>query len=120
MSSDGSTNARCSFDGCSESIISRVVLALVDQLCADADVDIALLDALEFPLGETLSALHGYGVVAVDVRIAANDLQVEIQLATAVPEPDAMLGDAAEAVRSFFDVRAAHDASHVSIVGTLG
>ncbi len=114
------SRASCRFDRCSESIISRVVLALVDQLCADADIDITLLDALDYPLGETLAALHEFDVLGVTVGVSGGELHVDIELSRAVSNPFDLLGDATASVASFFDIRSSADSSIVALVGDLG
>ena len=111
---------RCSFDGCDASIVDRVVLALVDQMCAEVDIDIALLDALEFPLGECLVALHEFDVRSVTVRLDGQILHTEIELAHPLPDGGLQLGESTDVVESFFEVRPSSDTASVSLVGRLG
>lgn len=120
MTVSGQSTASCSFEDCSSSMIARVVTALVDQLCADADIDIALLDALDYPLGETLSALHRFGVAGATVTVSLDELYVEIELSNAVSDAVEFLGTVDAVVGSFFDVMTADEAARVTLVGNLG
>lgn len=119
MTQSGSV-AACSFDGCSTSIIERVVMAAVDQLCAHADISVELLDALEFPLGEALGAVAEFGVVRVGIEVDAGRLAVTIELRTMSHDPSAVLGDAAGVVSSFFEVRPLTGSTGLSLSGELG
>lgn len=116
---DRGRTVRCRFDGCDASIVSRVVMAAVDQLAATADADIALLDALDYPLGETLAALDPNGVNAVDVEVVDDRLQLAVHLAQPPPESELPLGDAKGVIESFFDIEYPIGRSTVSIHGSL-
>ena len=120
MVSSDRSKATCKFNRCSESIVGRVVMALVDQLCADADIDIALLDALEYPLGESVAALHRFEIRSATVHVESDELTVDIELAEPVPAVEVLLGDAGVVVESFFEVRRTADALGVALIGSWG
>jgi len=92
------------FGSCEKSIVSRSVMAAVDQLCAATDVPVSLLDALEVPLSESLSALYPLGIHDAKVWVADGRLSVRIGVATASGDTSIdMFGEADALIRSFFD-----------------
>lgn len=101
-------------------MIERVVMAAVEQLCAHADVTVELLDALEYPLGETLSAVAELGVAGVDVEVDDGRLILAIRLRTILHEPLTALGESADLVTAFFEVGALDGSAGLSLAGTLG
>ena len=112
-------HASCSFESCEPSIVERVVVAAVDQLCAQSDIDIALLEALEHPLGESLAALSAFEITRVDIEVDAMVLRVTVHVESDVPEPGVALGDAAVDVESFFEVRSIDDGRGLTLSGSL-
>ncbi|MEP1125760.1 MAG: hypothetical protein ABJH68_17915 [Ilumatobacter sp.] len=112
--------ASCAFEACPASMIERVVVAAVEQLCAHDDVTVELLEALEFPLGEALVAAAGLGITKVDLDVSAGRLHVEVHLLVPPESPSVVLGDAADVVSAFFDVAALTESSGLSLTGPLG
>ncbi|MGA9277028.1 hypothetical protein [Ilumatobacter sp.] len=115
-------DVRCDFDGCDSSMIFRVLLAVVDQLCADGDVDLAALESLDIPLEDCIDALHHRGVQAAVVTSRGNLLVIELRLETGAGLADdgASLGDVSEIVESFFDVTISKDPASVRLAARLG
>lgn len=111
--------ALCSFESCEASVIEQVVLATVDQLCAQHDVDIALLDALEYPLGEGIAALAPFGIARVGVDIDGSDLRIVVALDSEVTNLISALGDEADIVLCFFDRSRLHGTRELALVGRL-
>ena len=118
MSHDELSSA-CTFSGCTESIIHRTVLATVDQLSAHADVSIALLEALDFPLEEILTAVVPFGIERVEMTVAEHRLSIAISLDAPIEAFDRPLGGSSGVVASFFDVRVSDDARELTLVGDL-
>lgn len=114
-----SLEAACSFEDCSASIIERVVIATVDQLCAHTDIAIDLLDALEYPLGESVMAASAYGISRIAVQIVEGRLDVELHLQTTVPDARAALGDSVDVVTSFFDVHLLDGSAGLLLTGSV-
>lgn len=112
---------RCDFDGCDSSMMFRVVLAVVDQLGADADIDLAVLESLDVPLEDCISALTPRGVEAASVRMGDESLTIEMWLVAVDDILDtAPLGDVTELVESFFDVTFADRPPHVRLTVSVG
>jgi len=96
---------RCDFDRCDSSMIFRVLLAVVDQLCADIDTDLAMLESLDVPLAEAIDALHPRGVEEASVSASVERIVIDLRLRDGVGFLDtAPFGDAGEIVESFFDI----------------
>lgn len=97
-------------------------MAVVDQLSLRCDANIAILDALDFPLGESIEAFHHYGIESAHVRFDGSDLVVALSLSSRVADPIDLLGDSADVVSSFFAVGVADntsDATTVVLTGSL-
>lgn len=112
----------CRFNGCAPSIVTRIVMAAVDQLAAEVDVDIVLLDALDYPLGEIFDSLDSHGIERVDASIVDGRLSLVIWLETRTDDVLASLdefGDFSDIVDSFFDVAATTDPPRVELTGML-
>lgn len=88
------------------SLVVRAVVAAIDQLCAQAEVDIALLESLELPIGETVVALVHRPIVAAGVGVADGRLAIDLEVASTASEPwpDGFLGESGDLVASFFDI----------------
>ena len=114
-----SERVSCTFESCEPSVVERVVGAAVDQLCAENDIDIALLDALEHPLGESLSALAPFGIARVDIEVTSSTLRLDVHLESDIADPVASLGDTAEVVLSFFDLKPLDRSREISLLGSL-
>ncbi|WP_040495053.1 hypothetical protein [Ilumatobacter nonamiensis] len=112
---------RCDFDGCESSMMFRVVLAVVDQLGAEADLDLAILESLDVPLEDCIAALSPRQIEEVTVRMDGEVLDVELRLQDAEGILDAApLGEVTELVESFFDVTFAEQAPHVHLSASVG
>jgi len=101
-----STDCRVSFtfDSCEESIITRSVLAAVDQLCAATDVEVSLLDALEVPIAEFFSVIYPFGIGDAEVSVDDGRLGVHVGAESDLGEStDDVLGEAADLIQPFFD-----------------
>lgn len=107
------------FEQCDVSLISRAVMAAVDQVAAEEDVEIALLDALDYPLGETFEALRSYGIEAVDVEIGGGVIRLVVGLASPVPDVVWVLGENFDVVSSFFEVTAKSEPACIELSGSL-
>ncbi len=105
------------FGECDEGLIARAVMAGIDQLCAEADTDIDVLDAVEFPIQETFAILCEYGVDAVEIGIdGTSQLSVEVRLRSI---PRRHLGDFNDVVEAFFDVVVETSPPRVALVGSV-
>lgn len=100
-----SQTVRFGFGECEPTLVTRSVVAAVDHLCAVGDIELALLDALEVPIAESLLALHANGIEAIVVKVDGDVLTV--QIATRRPsrgESSAVFGAASDLIEPFFDV----------------
>ena len=113
------TSIRFAFEHCDPSLISRAVMAAVDQVAAEEDVDIALLEALDYPLGETFEALRSYGIESVDIAIGEGVIRLIVGLATPVSDVHHILGENIDVVSSFFEVTARPAPACVELSGSL-
>ncbi len=114
----------CEFFDLDAEIVLRVTSAVVDQMCAYADVDAALLAAIEVPIVEVIDALTRIDrpIPAVGVTIEAEQTLC-IHVSTDLTEdttPASLLGDALELVESFFDEEVSVDAHGIVLRGRLG
>jgi hypothetical protein len=112
---------RCDFEGCATSMIFRVVLAVVDQLGAAADVDLVTLESLDVPLDECISALATHHVEAASVSLTGDRLVIDFWLSS-MDEPldPGFLGDGGELVESFFEVESSQDPPTVRLTAPVG
>lgn len=112
---------RCDFDGCATSMIFRVVLAVVDQLGAAADVDLGTLESFDVPLDECISALATHQVEAAFVTLTGDRLVIDFRLRVADGALDSgFLGDGGEVVESFFEVESSQDPPNVRLTAPVG
>lgn len=109
----------CGFRNCEPSIASRVVVAIVDQLCAESDVGLDVLESLEFPLHEVVGALTNHALSSVTVSVEADTLTVRLGVARSITDEPHLLGDCDDVVRSFFAVEVSEDSSTVALTGSL-
>lgn len=117
---DSDTAVRFRFGECDAVIVVRTILTAADHLCAGANISIALLDALEVPLTESLESLNGSSVESATVDVVDGELRLEIGVRRPLPEGITdLFGDAAEIVDAFFSVDRSSDAHRVSLVGSL-
>lgn len=107
------------FERCDVSLVSRAVMAAVDQVVAEEDVEIALLEALDYPLGETFEALGSSGIETVDLAIGGGVIRVVVGLATPVSDVGRVLGEHLDVVSSFFEVTAKSEPACVELSGSL-
>lgn len=98
--------ARCEFTALGAAMVHRLTTALVDQLSAQVDVDIGILDAIEHPLAEAVEALSRCGdIQAVDVSLSRElHLMLDFSCSSELPDTSALLGDSGNLVSSFFDL----------------
>lgn len=112
---------RCDFDGCDSSMTFRVVLAVVDQLGADADIDLTILESLDLPLEDCIAALAPRGIETASVWMGDDVLTIEIQLQAVDDILDtAPLGDMTDVVEAFFDVTFANRPPHARLTVSVG
>lgn len=112
---------RCDFDACGTSMVFRVVMAVVDQLCADADTDLQILEALDVPLEDALDALAPRGIEFAAVALNDDVLVIDVGLSVGDHLMDTSLfGESSEMVESFFDVRGSDAPPRVRLTAMLG
>lgn len=117
----GGEVVRCEFDRCSSSIVYRVVLAVVDQLGAEADADLARLEALDVPLEDSVVALSVREIESAAVTLRADRLVIDLHLRFGDGLMDtAPLGEVTEIVESFFDVETTDVPPRVRLSARLG
>lgn len=114
------SSVRFRFDDCDESIIVRTIVTAADHLCAAADISIALLDALEVPLSEGLSALHAAGIDVAVVGVSDDRLTLDINTRRALPsDTSEIFGPAFDIVGSFFDIDRDGNHHRIALTGSL-
>lgn len=112
---------RCDFDACDTSMMLRVVMAVVDQLCADADTDLQMLESLDVPLEDAIDALSSRQIESATVALRDGSLVIEFGLRTGDHLMDTSLfGESSELVESFFDVRGSDDPPRVRLTAMFG
>jgi len=117
---DHDTAVRFRFGDCDRSIVVRSVVTAADHLCGVADISIALLDALEVPLAESLLSLNEWGIEWVIVDVVDDHLTLEVGVRRPLPDDLAeIFGDANEIVDSFFAIDLRSDALVVVLAGSL-
>lgn len=109
---------RCRFDGCDAPTVARVVLAVVDQVAAAADADMAVLEALDYPLTDGIASLSECGIDTIEVRGSDGAVRIDVYVDRVPQDVVGALGDAQDAVETFFDVTFP-EASVVRMVGSL-
>lgn len=113
------TGVNCTFDSCTPSIVSRVVVAAIDQLSAAEDVDIVVLDAIGHPVAVSVEALHGHGIEHVAVALVGGVLEITFGLTQVVADTASVLGEGNELVSAFFDVATSTDPARVRLTGSM-
>lgn len=114
-------SVRCDFDECGTSMTFRIVLAVVDQLCADADTDFTLLESLDLPLEDSIEELAPRSIEAASVTLSDDVLTIEFDLRFGDGLMDTLpFGDSGEVVESFFAVHVSDDPPRVRLTATLG
>ena len=117
---DRDAAVRFRFGDCDALIVVRTILTAADHLCAGANISIALLDALEVPLTESLVSLNSSSVASAVVDVVDDELRLEIGVRQPLPEDSTdLFGDAAEIIDAFFSVDRGSDGHRVSLVGSL-
>ena len=109
----------CDFRNCDTSIVGRVLVATVDQLCADGDVAIDVLESIEFPLLEMVDALHEHVVSSVVVTFDGDRLGIRCRVDRPVVDAVDLLGASDDVIGSFFDVAVPDDPYTVVLTGSL-
>jgi len=109
----------CRFDDCSESIVQRVVLATVDQMCGEADVSVDFLTAIEYPLEESISAVAPFGITEIRVSLDERRLVVSITATDPMPSAGPPLGDSNDVITSFFEIHTSEQTNVVKLSGPL-
>lgn len=98
----------------------RVLLAVVDQLCADTDADLSLLESLAIPLEDSVDALTPREIDAASVTLHDDVLVVDFHLRRGDGLLDtAPFGETSEVVESFFDVHVSDDPPLVRLAVNL-
>lgn len=115
-----SAHARCEFTALDAVTVYRLTTALIDQLSAQVDVDIDVLDALEFPLAEVVEALARWSAIeAVDVTLGDDThLVVDFTCSGDLPAAPVLLGESRHVVTSFFDLSES-DSGRLRLAGSL-
>lgn len=98
----------CEFVALDPETTLTIVTAMVDQMCAHADVDALLLDTIELPLVEAIDAL-----IARSIRVEATTVSVDAERTLEVEfvaeplgqlAPTDLLGSAYGLIESYFDL----------------
>lgn len=113
------TAVRFRFGNCNASIVVRTIVAAADHLCGAANISIALLDALEVPLAESLLALSDSSIESVVVEVDEH-LVLDVRVRRHLPEDlSDIFDEAEEIIESFFVVERRSDARGVTFTGSL-
>jgi len=95
---------RCRFDNCSSLTIARIVVAVVDQVAAEADADMALLEALDDPISVGFEALERTDIDTVEVSVVDDSLLIDIDITRDIADIESVFGNATDDVDTFFDI----------------
>ena len=113
----GGAAARCELHGLGAAATLAVVTAIVDQLCAAADVDAGLLAAIDLPVGEAVAAALATGAAITSVRATDEHdgrLQVDLDLDRDLPTPTPS-GLSDELLAAFSEVAVERRRIHLSL-----
>lgn len=114
----GDPVVRCRFDNCDASTILEVTLAVVDQVGAAVDADIAVLEALDYPLSDGIEALFEHDIEMIEVSEVSGVVRVDVHVGRPPTDFRGAFGDAQDAIETFFDVTFPHT-SVVRMAGSL-
>lgn len=111
---------RCTFEGCEPALTMRVLMATIDNLVAHADPSVDVLDSIEFPIGESVIALHPFGVASAGVEVRDDRLDVAFELRSPLrSSTESVLGDSSDVVHAFFEVERQDDPPRIRLIGRL-